>query len=89
MTNNIGYYGTGSPARQSANASRYWQNVYVPGAEWSPCYYDALSNLTAYAVYSLPFGRGRQLANTDNKVVNAVVGGWQVSPIVTVRSGFP
>jgi Carboxypeptidase regulatory-like domain len=89
MTNNIGYYGTGSPARQSANASPYWQNVYDPGAEWSPCYYDALSNLTAYAVYSLPFGQGRQFANTDNRVVNAVVGGWQVSPIVTVRSGFP
>jgi hypothetical protein len=89
MTNNIGYYGTGSPARQSANASPYWQNVYDPGAEWSPCYYDALSNLTGYAVYSLPFGQRKQFANTENKVVNAVVGGWQVSPIVTVRSGFP
>jgi hypothetical protein len=40
-------------------------------------------------VFSLPFGHGRQFANTANKVVNAVVGGWQVSPIVTVRTGFP
>jgi Carboxypeptidase regulatory-like domain len=89
MTNNTGYYGTWSTNKQSSTASPYWQNVYDPAAEWSPCYYDALSNLTAYAVYALPFGDGRQFANNANKALNAVIGGWQVSPIVTVRSGFP
>ena len=29
------------------------------------------------------------LANNANKVVNTVIGGWEVSPIVSFRTGFP
>jgi len=54
MSNNTGYYGTWSGARASSTASPYWQNIYNPAAEWSPCYYDETHNLTAYAVYDLP-----------------------------------
>jgi hypothetical protein len=42
-----------------------------------------------YAVYELPFGRGKALASGANKAVNAVNGGWAISPIVTFRTGFP
>ena len=89
MSNNTGYYGTWSNARSSNTASPYWQNVYDPQAEWSPCYYDETHNLTAYAVYDLPIGRGRAYGNNMNKAVDAVVGGWQVSPIMTLHTGFP
>ena len=60
MTNNSGYYGTWSNARASNTASPYWQNIYDPKAEWSPCYYDETHNLTSYAVYELPFGKGKK-----------------------------
>lgn len=89
MTNNSGYYGTWSTARQSSTASPYWQNIYDPGAEWAPCYYDAANTLVAYAVYELPLGRGRQFGSNMNKAANAVVGGWSVSPIMSLHSGFP
>ena len=89
MSNNTGYYGTWSTARASSTASPYWQNVYDPAAEWSPCYYDATQVLTAYAVYDLPFGRGRQFGNDMNKAADAVVGGWTVSPILSLHTGFP
>jgi hypothetical protein len=89
MSNNTGYYGTWSNARASNTASPYWQNVYDPQAEWAPCYYDETHNLTAYAVYDLPVGRGRQFGNNMGRAVDAVVGGWQVSPILTVHTGFP
>ena len=89
MSNSTGYYGTWSGARQSNTASPYWQNVYDPKAEWAPCYYDAAHTLTAYAVYDLPFGKGKKFGSDMNKVANAIVGGWTVSPIVTLRSGFP
>ena len=89
MSNNTGYYGTWSNARSSNTASPYWQNVYDPQAEWSPCYYDETHNLTAYAVYDLPLGRGRQFGNNMGRAVDAVVGGWQVSPILTLHTGFP
>jgi hypothetical protein len=86
MSDSTGYYGAWSNA---LSASAYWQNVYDPKSEWAPCYYDSTNVLTAYGVYELPFGRGKAYGHDMNKVVNAVVGGWQVSPIVTFRTGWP
>jgi Carboxypeptidase regulatory-like domain len=89
MSNNTGYYGTWSTQRQSSTASPYWQNIYDPQAEWSPCYYDDTHNLTTYAVYDLPVGKGKKFGGDMNSVLNAVAGGWTVSPIVTIHTGFP
>jgi hypothetical protein len=89
MSNNTGYYGTWSSARSSNTASPYWQNVYDPAAEWAPCYYDSTHTLTAYAIYDLPVGRGRQFGSNMNKAVDAVIGGWTVSPILSLHTGFP
>jgi len=87
MTDNSGYYG--SWGAQADTASPYWQNIYNPKAEWAPCYYDATHVLTAYAVYELPFGTGKRFGKDMNKAVNAVAGGWTISPIVSIYTGFP
>jgi hypothetical protein len=86
MSDSTGYYGAWNNA---LSGSAYWQNIYDSKSEWAPCYYDATNILSAYAVYELPFGRGKALASDANKVVNAIIGGWAVSPIVTFRTGFP
>ena len=86
MSDSTGYYGAWNNA---LSASAYWQNVYDRHSEWAPCYYDATHVLTAYAIYELPFGRGKALAHDANKVVNTVIGGWQIAPIVTWRTGWP
>jgi hypothetical protein len=86
MSDNSGYYGAWNNA---ISAYPYWQNVYDKKAEWAPCYYDATHVLTAYAIYDLPIGRGKALGKDMNKVLNAVVGGWSVSPIISFRTGFP
>ncbi len=86
MSDSTGYYGAWNNA---LSASAYWQNVYDRKSEWAPCYYDATHVLTGYAIYELPIGRGKALGKDLNKVLNTVVGGWAVSPIFTVRSGWP
>jgi len=86
MSNSTGYYGAWNNA---LSASAYWQDVYDPKAEWAPCYYDATHVLTGYAVYELPFGRGQAIGHNMNRVLDGVVGGWQVSPIFTFRTGWP
>jgi hypothetical protein len=86
MSNSTGYYGAWNNA---LSASAYWQNIYDPKAEWAPCYYDATHILSAYAVYELPLGRGKQFGSNLNKVANTAVGGWAVSPILSFRTGFP
>ena len=60
-----------------------------PESEYAPCYYDATHVLSAYAIYDLPFGRGKMVGKNVNGVVNQVIGGWAVSPIVSFRTGWP
>jgi hypothetical protein len=86
MSDNTGYYGAWNNA---LSASAYWQNVYDQRSEWAPCYYDATHVLSSYAVYDLPFGHGKMVGNGVNGVVNQVIGGWAVSPIVSFRTGWP
>jgi hypothetical protein len=38
-------------------------------------------------LYEIPVGRGRQFGRDMNKVVDAVVGGWQLSSILLLQSG--
>jgi hypothetical protein len=89
MSNNTGYYGTWSNQRESSTASPYWQNIYDPQAEWAPCYYDSTHTLTSYAIYELPFGKGKKFGGDMNKAMNAVAGGWTVSPILSLHTGYP
>jgi len=86
MTDSIGYYGDSG---QAAPTSAYFQNLYDKRAEWGPCFFDATHLVTGYAVYELPLGRGKKWGNNMNRAANAVVGGWQVSGILSQHTGFP
>jgi Carboxypeptidase regulatory-like domain/TonB dependent receptor len=69
-----------TPSPQDANniAADYAQSDYnLPIA-------DVLS-----LVYDLPLGRGKQFLSGSNSLVNAVVGGWQLSGINTMQAGTP
>jgi hypothetical protein len=47
-----------------------------------------ITNVTSL-VYDLPFGRGKQFLGQSNGLMNAVVGGWQLSGINTMQAGTP
>jgi len=89
MTDNSGYFGTWSSTTQTTPASPYFQNLYNRRADWSQCYSDSKHVLSAYAVYEVPIGRGKQFGKDIPKVVNSVVGNWTVSPIISWHTGFP
>jgi hypothetical protein len=86
MTNSIGYYGQSG---QAATTSAYWQNAYNSVAEWGTCDYDAAHNFVMNTIYSLPFGRGQKFGQNMNKALDAVVGGWKASYILSLHTGFP
>jgi hypothetical protein len=50
---------------------------------------DVRNRFVFDALYELPFGRGRNFGHNWNPAVDAVLGGWQFSPILTLASGFP
>jgi hypothetical protein len=50
---------------------------------------DAPHRINLSTVWSLPFGKGRKFLDGANGVVNRLVGGWELSGIYTIQSGFP
>jgi hypothetical protein len=87
MTNSSGYYG--SWGGQTVPTSPYFQDIYNPRAEWGPCYYDVSQDLTASAVYDIPVGKNRMYGKNLNPILRNIVGDWTISPIITLRGGFP
>jgi hypothetical protein len=87
MANSAGYYG--SWGGQSQNADSYWQNIFNPNGDYAQCYWDTKHVLTAYAVYDLPFGKGKQFGHNLPTAMNAIVGNWAINPTITWHGGFP
>jgi hypothetical protein len=44
---------------------------------------------TTSFLYQLPFGKGHAFLGNANRLLDAVVGGWQVGGIYTLEAGFP
>lgn len=53
-----------------------------------PLYNDVPNTLNIAPVYQLPFGSGRAFLNHGG-LLNQIAGGWQLSGILSARSGFP
>lgn len=63
------------------------QNFYNIAADRGLSPYDEPFNNTTSFVWDLPFGRGRLLAGDLPGALEAVIGGWTVTGINTMRSG--
>ncbi len=93
LTNTLGYYGSygdeeGAGESQTQATQNFFQNEYNPKADYGRCTTDAASNLGGYALYSLPFGRGKAFGSNANWVVNQAISGWEVATDLSFRSGF-
>ena len=44
---------------------------------------------TIYGTYKLPFGRNQTFGSHVNAIVNQVISGFEVSPVITYQSGLP
>ncbi|MBI1354816.1 MAG: hypothetical protein GC160_10745 [Acidobacteria bacterium] len=64
-------------------------NVYNRNAERSSANLDIRQNFTTSFTWELPFGKGRSFGAGWNGVTDAVLGGWQVGGILTLRAGLP
>src|SRR5262249_42091701 len=50
---------------------------------------DAPHRFNISGVWSLPFGKGRHYLSGTNAFVSRLVGGWELSGIWSLQSGFP
>ena len=76
-------------ATTAGNAPGLVSNPFNLSADYGLATYDVRNVGVISAIYELPFGRGKALANSLEGWKNGVVGGWSVTSIVTLQSGFP
>jgi hypothetical protein len=57
--------------------------------DWGLSQINLDNSFTASVIYDLPFGKGKRFGSDWNNVTNAILGGWQVTAIEKITSGFP
>jgi hypothetical protein len=72
----------------SGNSGGAYQIANDSKANYSNSSFDVRQAFKGYAVYRLPFGRGMRFVN-NNSLLDAVIGGWQLSGSTIVVSGSP
>jgi hypothetical protein len=73
----------------AGNSGAVLQDAFNVNSFYGSSDFDERHNITANALYELPFGRNKLLARNVNKFVNGIIGGWQVSTIFRYHSGLP
>ena len=58
-------------------------------AAYSSASWDIRHNFVGNFIYDLPVGKGKKYANGMNGAANALLGGWQVNGILSLRTGAP
>jgi hypothetical protein len=70
----------------NANQNVDWTTRRNLALDRGPSPFDIRHVLQVFGTYDLPVGKGRML-NIGNRLLDAVVGGWAFSPILTIQSG--
>jgi outer membrane receptor protein involved in Fe transport len=94
LGDNPGFYGPGwggysasSPNTGLGGDGNY--NSYDMMLDYGPLWFSSRHNLSLAGTYELPIGKDRAVGSDWSGVTQALLGGWNVSAIVTVRSGLP
>ena len=77
------------PASYTSSLNNIIINAWDPNQERGVSSYDATHQFNANWLVELPFGRGRAVGRDSNRIVDAFIGGWQVSGLFRWTSGFP
>jgi hypothetical protein len=64
-------------------------NTWKPYLNKAVSDFDTSSLVTLDWAYQLPVGQGKAFLGKSNKLVNAIIGGWQSSGIFRMTSGLP
>ena len=72
----------GAPGSRLANA-------FAPNSRRGVSDFDTTHQINANWKAELPFGKGRRIAGDARPVVDALIGGWELSGVARWTSGFP
>jgi hypothetical protein len=75
----------GSGVRQANGDAYVPQNVYNLAGERGPSAFNFGQRWVTSFLYELPFGKGKAVLGGANRLVNGLLGGWQLGGIFTIR----
>jgi Carboxypeptidase regulatory-like domain/TonB-dependent Receptor Plug Domain/TonB dependent receptor len=79
-----------SNGTDTATASgQYPQDPLNPSLDRGLSSFDVPQRFVGSFVWELPFGRGRAFGSSLPGAVNGLIGGWQLSGVITAQSGSP
>lgn len=81
--------GTALNSSVGANAPGFVMYPLDPKLDWGPSNSDVRNLASINGTWELPVGRGRTLLRDARGWEQAIAGGWTVSGIETLQSGFP
>jgi hypothetical protein len=64
-------------------------NSWEPRQRRAVSDYDMTHIVNTFAVWELPFGRGKRFGAGAGPGLNALIGGWQIAPTLNIGSGLP
>jgi len=64
-------------------------NTWNPSQMKAVSSYDTTQQINASVIYQIPVGRGRRFLSNSNKIIDAFLGGWQVTGLYRQTSGLP
>jgi Carboxypeptidase regulatory-like domain/TonB dependent receptor len=65
------------------------ENINCRSCERASSTFDMRHYFTSSAIWQVPVGKGQRFLNNASAVTNALLGGWQLAGVGTVRSGLP
>jgi Carboxypeptidase regulatory-like domain len=80
---------SGLQSAGSYAASAFIVNALFPEQSYADSDFDARHVINANWIIGLPFGRGKAFMSDSPKVVDAVLGGWELNGIYRWNSGLP
>lgn len=82
-----GNYYSNAPGILNSYTAIPWSDYFDPDAEYGRSRLDSPHKLVASPTIRLPFGEGRQWLTSG--VGNWIAGGWTISAVIQMQSGFP
>ncbi len=86
----FGQYGDANSGQTQANGGyAFPEYTYNQALDYGACPNDVRHEFNGYVTYDIPFGHNRMFGKNSNKVVDAVLGGWEMNLLTNIHSGFP
>jgi hypothetical protein len=83
LADNAGY----DPVYFTGEAGGTISNQFHPGLDYGNVSFSHRHRFLATFLYELPVGRGKLLAPNANKVLDRVLGGWEVGGVIVAETG--